>query len=202
AAAAPLFFPAVSSSAGAAQAATQTGSGGQNSPFLMSAAVLLWLLVLAALLAGFWYLFRLVRARPRWQRVRRRSAERSPRPARRPLHRQLVEWFRGLWLGLFRRRNRAGYNASQQEAGYYAGEVEPARSTVREVYRRLLQRGAELGYPRRPDETPLEYLDRLHRLPLPEQDADLLTALYARVRYGSVGERPEDVDSALTLWER
>jgi hypothetical protein len=90
----------------------------------------------------------------------------------------------------------------QQEAGYYAGEVEPDPSTVREVYRRLLRRGTELGYPRRPQETPLEYLGRLHGLPLPQEDADLLTALYARVRYGNIGERPEDIDGALTLWER
>jgi hypothetical protein len=113
-----------------------------------------------------------------------------------------VAWFRSLWIGLFRRRTHAQPTVPQQDADYYAGEVEPDPSTVREVYRRLLKRGAELGYPRRPHETPLEYLDRLHGLPLPEQDADLLTTLYARVRYGNIGERPEDIDSALTLWER
>ncbi len=202
AAAAPLLFPPASSSAGAVQGAAQPVSGGQDAPLIVPAIAFLWLLMLVALLAGLWYLLRLVRARPRRPRVAINAAKRSPGPARRPLHRQLVEWFRGLWLGLFRRRRRAGYTAEQQEPVHYAGEVEADPSTVREVYRRLLRRGAELGYARRPHETPLEYLDRLHGLPLPEHDADLLTALYARVRYGRGGERPEDIDSALTLWER
>lgn len=75
--------------------------------------------------------------------------------------------------------------------------------TVREAYRRLLRRGAEIGHPRAVDETPQEYLGRLHRVPISdERDATFLTWAYMRVRYGEEAEQPADVEQAVHAWER
>lgn len=64
----------------------------------------------------------------------------------------------------------------------------PEARTVREIYREFLRLMARLGRPRRPDETPLEFLGRVRSdLPTVATEADELTAAYIQVRYG---ERP------------
>jgi hypothetical protein len=81
-------------------------------------------------------------------------------------------------------------------------ERRPPR-TIREAYRRLLRRGAALGYPRAAHETPQEYLGQLRRVPVPdERYAALLTSAYMRVRYGDEAERPEDLQQVIHVWEQ
>jgi len=71
------------------------------------------------------------------------------------------------------------------------------------MYRRLLRRGAALGHPQRPAETPREYLARLRGAPTVHgEGADLLTALYAVAHVGVEGERPADIERAARAWER
>jgi hypothetical protein len=83
-----------------------------------------------------------------------------------------------------------------------ADELGSPRS-VRAAYRRLLQRAAAMGHPRATPETPGEYLERLRRLPIPDEpDAALLTAAYVRVRYGAEAEGRDDIVQAAEAWAR
>jgi hypothetical protein len=99
----------------------------------------------------------------------------------------------GAWQGLLGRlRSRL-----QRQRGAAQGAAAGPPRSVREAYRRLLQRTAGLGYARAAPETPVEYLMRLQHIPIPgEQDAAGLTTAYMRVRYGEEAERPEDVEQA------
>jgi len=84
-----------------------------------------------------------------------------------------------------------------------ASDEQIAPSSVRAVYRRMLERTARLGLPRRCDETPQEYLGRLRRLPIPaERDAALLTATYTHVRYGTEPETVDQREQAARAWTR
>lgn len=80
------------------------------------------------------------------------------------------------------------------------GAQGPPRS-VREAYRRLLARGAELGQARQAPETPREYLRRVRSLLLPaELDAALLTDAYQRERYADEALSPDEVERAVQAW--
>lgn len=81
-----------------------------------------------------------------------------------------------------RRRRRCGY-----------GQGDAALPFVRKAYRRFQAMAASLGLPRKPDETPHEFLARVRDegLPAPDQAADL-TAIYIRARYGAPGDQPAD----------
>lgn len=101
------------------------------------------------------------------------------------------------WRGLFSWRG-----ALHHKRGMVHDDTGPPR-TVREAYRRLLRFGAGLGVPRAAPETPLEYLGRWHGAPLPdERDAAILTAAYARARYGEDAEGAEEIEHAVGAWAR
>jgi hypothetical protein len=104
----------------------------------------------------------------------------------------------GAWQGLLGRlRGRLQRHGAARDAA-----IGPPRS-VREAYRRLLQRAAALGHARGAPETPSEYVARLQHIPIPdEQDAALLTGAYLRVRYGEEAEQPEDIEQAGQAWAR
>ena len=74
---------------------------------------------------------------------------------------------------------------------------------VRRLYRRLQQAGAAAGRPRRPVETPSEYLAALSHWGARPGVAGRITALYLAVRYGEVLPAPAEVvvleDSATVL---
>ncbi len=73
----------------------------------------------------------------------------------------------------------------QPGPGETAGAVSPEARTVREVYREFLRLMARLGRPRRPEETPLEFLGRVRPDILPVAgEAEEVTAAYLQVRYG------------------
>jgi len=103
--------------------------------------------------------------------------------------------WRALMSGLGRRLRHPGRPRRDEER-------RPPR-TIREAYRRLLRRGAMLGYPRAAHVTPQEYLGQLRRPPISdERDAALLTSADMHVRYGDEAERPEDLEQVVRAWER
>ncbi|MFH1139921.1 MAG: DUF4129 domain-containing protein [Pseudomonadota bacterium] len=68
-----------------------------------------------------------------------------------------------------------------------AGEA----ARIRKVYRRLLGWGASRGRPRRPAQTPLEYLAGLRDLaPEAAEEAEVITRAYLEVRYGPGAPTP------------
>jgi hypothetical protein len=80
---------------------------------------------------------------------------------------------------------------------------DPGALSIRAIYRRMLLLAAALGYPRHGAETPHEYLARLRgAVPASEKDAALLTALYARARYGPAVPDQADVTAAREVWTR
>lgn len=78
---------------------------------------------------------------------------------------------------------------------------EPAVRSIREIYRALLQKAALRGYPRKKDETPYEFEQRLDsKVPVVEPQLAEITAVYAATRYG--GAIPDDAELARVrgLW--
>ncbi len=73
--------------------------------------------------------------------------------------------------------------------------------TIREAYRRFLNRETDLGRPRLAADTPFEFVARLAAPPRDEEpDARALTAAYVRERYGREMVTGGDVDGALAAW--
>ncbi|MGI9058933.1 MAG: DUF4129 domain-containing protein [Ktedonobacteraceae bacterium] len=65
--------------------------------------------------------------------------------------------------------------------------MEPAARSIREMYRLLLQRAATHGYPRKKDETPNEFKQRLHdHIPAAEPQLATVTHAYTATRYGGI----------------
>ena len=65
--------------------------------------------------------------------------------------------------------------------------AEPTSRSVRELYRLLLQRAAAHGYPRKKDETPDEFKQRLNdHLPTAEPQLAVVTQAYTATRYGGI----------------
>lgn len=73
----------------------------------------------------------------------------------------------------------------------------PEVLSIRMLYRRVLRLGADLGAPRRRDQTPYEYVPRLAAA-LPEAEADLraVTESYVRARYGTRRPSAAEVQAA------
>jgi NhaP-type Na+/H+ and K+/H+ antiporter len=70
------------------------------------------------------------------------------------------------------------------------------------IYARLLALGVELGIPRRPSQTPSEYLHDL-KMTFVNQEAELeqITAAYINLRYGESPELSEQVQLVTLAWE-
>lgn len=72
----------------------------------------------------------------------------------------------------------------------------PAVRSIRELYRAMLRWAASQGYPRKKDETPYEFKQRLDEgMPLVEPELSIMTDAYAAIRYG--GATLDDADLAL-----
>lgn len=86
-----------------------------------------------------------------------------------------------------------------EEAVQPASEVEPgdaAARDIRAIYRALLRKAGDHGYPRKKDETPVEYCQRLDEAtPLAQPQLATITEAYSTVRYG--GSRPGTAEVAL-----
>ena len=74
-------------------------------------------------------------------------------------------------------------------------ESGPGVRSIREIYRVLLKRAAGRGYPRKKDETPYEFRQRLdEQTPLAEPHLELITEVYTATRYG--GSEPDETEVA------
>lgn len=77
-----------------------------------------------------------------------------------------------------------------------------AAARIRRIYRQLMQLSQQLGAPRPPSTTPLEFLPRLTGL-LPTEQINLncITTAYLKIRYGAYPETREEVEAVETAWE-
>ncbi|HZO73695.1 MAG TPA: DUF4129 domain-containing protein [Ktedonobacteraceae bacterium] len=72
----------------------------------------------------------------------------------------------------------------------------PTARSIRELYRAMLRWAASQGYPRKQDETPYEFRQRLDEgMPLVEPELSIMTDAYAAIRYG--GATLDEADLAL-----
>ena len=79
--------------------------------------------------------------------------------------------------------------ATETQAQVESGDLptEPTARSIREIYRLLLRRAASRGYPRKRDETPEEFKQRLHQhIPTAEPQLATVTQAYNATRYGGV----------------
>ena len=76
-------------------------------------------------------------------------------------------------------------------------------SSIRTIYRRMLEWAAALGCPRNAAQTPLEYLKVLsERLPEAGQDATVITNQYILVRYGDYQPSHDTLGLVKVTWEK
>ncbi len=79
--------------------------------------------------------------------------------------------------------------AIEEQAQVETGDLptEPTARSIREIYRLLLRHAASRGYPRKRDETPDEFKQRLHKhVPQGEAQLATVTQAYNATRYGGV----------------
>jgi hypothetical protein len=110
---------------------------------------------------------------------------------------QLKAFLRGL-LGRFFARKAAA--AGEQAAPEAITGGQAARG-VREIYRLLLRRAADRGYPRKKDETPHEFRQRLDaKTPLAQPRLEIITEVYAATRYGGLEPDESEVARVQGAW--
>jgi len=74
-------------------------------------------------------------------------------------------------------------------------------SSIRGIYATMLRFAANLGFPRRPGETPYEYLLTLSQnWPESQKQLSYMTESYIRVRYGGVSPSPEELERMKQAW--
>ncbi len=142
----------------------------------------------------------------RWAlRRRRRVLARSPRRAQ-ELHESLWSWslfwtqFKALLQALFRRFF-PQKTPEEVQAAIEEGQSEPAVRSIREIYRALLNRAATRGYPRKKDETPYEFRQRLdEKIPLAEPQLASVTNAYNATRYGGIVPAEDEVAHIRQEW--
>jgi len=94
-----------------------------------------------------------------------------------------------------------------QAPGQGAGRFRPggviAAARIRRTYAQLMRLCRQMGIPRRPAVTPLEFLPvMLAAFPGCEQELARITAAYQQVRYGEIPETSQAVQDVLSAWER
>ena len=110
---------------------------------------------------------------------------------------QLKAFLRELFARFFSRKTATPADRATPEA-IVGG---PTARSVREIYRSLLKRAADRGYPRKKDETPYEYRQRLdEKTPLAEPHLELITTVYAATRYGGVEPDESEVAQVQGAW--
>ena len=110
---------------------------------------------------------------------------------------QLKAFLRGLFGRFFSRKTAA---VGEQAAPEAITGGQAARS-VREIYRLLLRRAADSGYPRKKDETPYEFRQRLDaKTPLAQPRLEIITEVYAATRYGGLEPDESEVAQVRGAW--
>jgi hypothetical protein len=77
-----------------------------------------------------------------------------------------------------------------------------AAAKIRRIYAHMMDLAQQLGIPRHPASTPLEFQPILgEMLPEAREDVRLITAAYLRVRYGEIPETTEEIEQVENAWE-
>jgi len=77
-----------------------------------------------------------------------------------------------------------------------------AAAKIRRIYARMMDLARQLGVPRPPASTPLEFQPVLEdMLPDGQADVQLITAAYLRVRYGEIPETKEEINEVESAWD-
>jgi hypothetical protein len=109
--------------------------------------------------------------------------------------------FKALLLSLLRRFFPQRASGKEGQASTEAIETEPAARNIREIYRALLKRAAARGYPRKKDETPYEFSQRLdEKTPLAEPQLAVVTEAYTATRYGAIVPSDAEVAHIQQQW--
>ncbi len=123
------------------------------------------------------------------------------------VHESLWSWslfwaqFKSLWSALFRRFLPKRAKEVEEQEAMQKIEGEPAARTIREIYRALLRKATQRGYPRKRHETPYEFQERLDELvPLAEPQLEEITSSYAAIRYGGVVPDETEVAHVRRVW--
>jgi hypothetical protein len=112
----------------------------------------------------------------------------------------LLHLFKGLFL-LALRFFRFVSRPFRQKRKMHA--VSPEISSIRAIYRRMLEWAASAGCPRDAAQTPHEYLKVLEqRLPEVGQEVAIITNHYALVRYGGNLPRHDTLGRVMATWEK
>jgi len=112
---------------------------------------------------------------------------------------QLKAFLRALFLRLFRPRTMPEEDQTPREEL----QGEPAARSIREIYRALLKRAASRGYPRKKNETPYEFRQRLDEqtpLAIAEPQLAVVTEAYTTTRYSGIVPGEAEVDRVRSEW--
>lgn len=140
-----------------------------------------------------WFTARSLR---RWQEMRKGTSSEVRKSILSPalLAQDLTSFLRGAWGTLTGDEGLAGLK----------DRLRPWRedlSSIRGIYTTMLRFAANLGFPRRPGETPYEYLPTLTQTwPESREQLSYITESYIRVRYGGVSPPQEELERAKQAW--
>jgi len=122
---------------------------------------------------------------------------------------RLLDWWRnwrfgfqqalsGRWVGREHKSTETG-----QRSRFFSLRRLPPQALVRFFYLSTVRRAARAGQPRRPEETPYEYLSSLDdRFPELEPDLTGLTDAFIKARYSAQQLGRGDVEAVKPLWQR
>jgi uncharacterized membrane protein YhdT len=116
---------------------------------------------------------------------------------------QLKELFNRL-MARFRPKAAATEGAGEDDIAALWGKPDFVGTlTVRQMYTKLLLLGGRAGYPRRPQQTPIEYM-RVLSSALPSLKGEFadITSAYIEARYGNLPASTPAVDAAISAWRR
>ena len=138
---------------------------------------------------------------------RRRRTRFAARRRGQDVHESLWSWslfwgqFKSLWLALFRRFHPKRVKKVEEQDFMQKIEGEPAVRTIREIYRALLRKATQRGFPRKKHETPYEFQQRLdEQVPLNEPQLEEITSAYAATRYGGIVPDEAGVAHVRKVW--
>jgi hypothetical protein len=119
------------------------------------------------------------------------------------LKRQISLWWSTLLARLFPKQQVAQARPGIDELATLRGKAEWSGTlSVRQIYARLQAAATRRGYPRAPQQTPLEYLDVLSRaMPHLRTDFAAITSAYLEARYSPMPASAPAVTSATNAWK-
>jgi hypothetical protein len=152
-------------------------------------------------LAAIWLISRGVR-RTRRERGRDSVEERESLGSWALLVQQMRAWLERL-LRRWRPAAIAAATAQEDDLAALRGPEWSGTLSVRQIYARLQRLAGSLGFPRAPQQTPVEYLSVLSaRMPNLRDDFADITAAYLEARYGPLPASGPAVAAATSAWKR